>query len=268
MKAVVLARGLGTRMRAPDDRAALDPGQAAAADRGLKAMIPTAAGRPFLDYVLSGLADAGWDDVCLVVGPEHGAVREHYARVALRRLRVQFAVQARPLGTADAVLAAEAFTAGEPFLVLNADNYYPVAALRALGALDEPGLAGFGRRALVADGLIPANRIAQFAVLDVAGGYLRRVIEKPDAATLRAFGDDALISMNVWRFTSQIFSAAREIRPSARGELEIPMAVQHAIDRHGARFRVLSFQAGVLDLSSRGDVAVVAGRLRDVPVTL
>ena len=49
-------------------------------------MIPI--GRPFLDYVLSGLADAGYRRVCLVVGPEHQAVRDYYRReVALRRCR-------------------------------------------------------------------------------------------------------------------------------------------------------------------------------------
>src|SRR5688500_18497011 len=61
-KAVILARVLGTRMRAPDGAAALAADQAAAADTGVKAMIPV--GRPFLDYVLSGLADAGFTRGC------------------------------------------------------------------------------------------------------------------------------------------------------------------------------------------------------------
>ncbi|MGI8619426.1 MAG: nucleotidyltransferase family protein, partial [Gemmatimonadaceae bacterium] len=53
-KAVVLARGLGTRMRAADSTADLDADASAIADSGVKAMIPV--GRPFLDYVLSALA--------------------------------------------------------------------------------------------------------------------------------------------------------------------------------------------------------------------
>ena len=39
-KAVILARGLGTRMRKSDDSASLDASQAAAADTGVKGMIP------------------------------------------------------------------------------------------------------------------------------------------------------------------------------------------------------------------------------------
>lgn len=57
-KAVILARGLGKRMRAPDPSVPLTPEQDASAASGTKAMIDFAS-RPFLDYVLSGLVDAG-----------------------------------------------------------------------------------------------------------------------------------------------------------------------------------------------------------------
>ena len=56
-KAVILARGLGTRMRKSDADAALDAKQAAAAETGIKALIPI--DRPFLDYVLHVIAQAG-----------------------------------------------------------------------------------------------------------------------------------------------------------------------------------------------------------------
>ena len=75
-KCVILARGLGTRMRRDDGTTTLNAEQSAAAGAGLKAMIPV--GRPFLDYLLSALADAGFQHVCLVIGPEHNTVRKHY----------------------------------------------------------------------------------------------------------------------------------------------------------------------------------------------
>ena len=64
----MLARGLGTRMRREDPAAPLGVDQESAAGTGIKGMIPV--GRPFLDYVLSSLADAGYGDICLVIGPE------------------------------------------------------------------------------------------------------------------------------------------------------------------------------------------------------
>ena len=90
-KIVVLARGLGTRMPATMLTQAIEGRQAAAADAGMKAMIPI--GRPFLDYVLSAAADAGYRHVCLVIGPEHNAIRDYYGQVAAERLDFAFACQ-------------------------------------------------------------------------------------------------------------------------------------------------------------------------------
>jgi len=74
--------------------------------------------------------------------------------------------------------------------------------------------------------------------------------------------------MNCWRFETTIFTACRSVSPSARGELELPDAVQYAIDSLGERFRVVPLQAAVLDLSSRKDITVVAARLAETEVSL
>ena len=90
VKAVILARGLATRMRASsasgeDDH--LSPEQSRMAAAGLKAMMPIADGtgagtRPFLDYVLSALVEAGYPEIGLVIGPEHDEIRRRYERDA------------------------------------------------------------------------------------------------------------------------------------------------------------------------------------------
>ncbi len=267
-RAVILARGLGRRMRQADPGAVLAPAQDAVADQGIKGMIPV--GRPFLDFLLSSLADAGFTEICLVIGPEHQSVREHYgAPGRLTRIAVSFATQEEPRGTADAVLAAEAFTAGDQFLVCNADNYYPASVLAALRALGGPGLAGFDRSALVELSNIPADRVNQFALLvEGPGGLLQDIIEKPDAATAARLGPEARISMNAWAFGPDIFDACRRVAPSTRGELEIQDAVRYAIQTLGTRFVVVPVRAGVLDLSNRGDIAAVVERLEGAEVTL
>ena len=263
-KAVVLARGLGTRMRADDPAVALDSAQAATASRGVKAMMSI--GRPFLEYALSALADAGYTDVCLVIGPEHDEIRDYFMRTSPpERVRVQFAIQQEPRGTADALLAAEHFADGERVLMVNSDNYYPARALAALRAIDGAGLIGFERDALIAQSNIEAARVMKFALLELhADGTLARVVEKPDAVTAGAMGSDALVSMNAWLFTPVIFDACRRVQRSVRGELELQSAVQIAIDDIGERFDVVRVAEGVLDLSSRGDIASVRERLAGV----
>jgi len=259
---VILARGLGTRMRSAEQSPGLTIAQKTAADAGVKGMIPI--GRPFLDYVISALADAGISDVCLVIGPEHERVREYYQRdVELTRVRVHFAVQENPLGTADAVAAAERFADGEHVLVLNSDNYYPMHTLRALRELGSAGVAVFERETLVRLGNIDADRIAKFSVVRIDDrGMLKQIIEKPDADIIASLGANVFVGMNSWSLPPEIYRACRSVSPSVRGEFELQDAVQLARDEMGVEFRVLAFHDGVLDLSSRGDIALVAERLR------
>jgi dTDP-glucose pyrophosphorylase len=277
-KAVILARGLGKRMRVSDSTATtrLVPQQLRAADAGIKAMIPVGLGRPFLDFVLSVLADAGFREMCLVIGPEHGAVREYYGSVPMRRISVTFATQEQAIGTANAVLAAEKFCDGESFLALNADNYYPVEVLAVMRSLGDPGLPAFERDALVRDGNIPADRIRAYALLKIdERGFLKGIVEKPSDLCAGGTGvasadrpEEQFISMNCWRFDAAIFRACREVPRSARGEFELPEAVQYGIKEFGMQLKAVPVHAGVLDLSYRGDIAEVARRLAGVRVEL
>lgn len=253
-------------MRRADSGAALSADQAAAADEGVKAMMPMERGRPFLHYVLSALADAGVHEVCLVIAPDATDLKRHFHHeLTLRRLRISFAVQREARGTADAVLAAEAFAGSSRFLVLNADNYYPVECYKALSEVDRSALPGFDRGALVRLGNIDAERIRRYALLRVSSdGFLEEIVEKPDDATFAAMGEHALVSMNLWAFTTKIFDACRRVKSSARGELELPDAVRILMKELGERVQVLPFSAPVLDLGTRADVATVAAALKNV----
>jgi glucose-1-phosphate thymidylyltransferase len=280
-RAVILARGLGTRMRRRTDDAELrDPMQAQAAAAGAKAMMPIggplrdAAGalvsgamtRPFLDYSLSALADAGYTDVCLVVAPDHDAIARHYAGAGRpTRLSLAFAVQEQPIGTADAVAAAEAWTGDDHFLVINGDNYYRASTLASLAGRSGPATALYPAQTLVARSNIPAERIRAFALGVVDDGHLARVVEKPTPEQAAALGDMALVSMTCWRMPPAIHAACRAVTPSVRGELELVDAV-NALIADGVRFEVVVASEGVLDLSSRGDVAAIEDALAGATV--
>lgn len=264
-RAVVLAAGRGARMRASAPGVALDAAQAAAADLGLKGLIPFR-GQPFLAYVLTALADAGYRDVCLVTGPSPDAIREYFQRVPAGRLRIRFAVQETPAGSAYALAAAEEFVAGEDFAVINSDNFYPASALRALRGVNGSGLIGFRRDGLLS-GNIDAERIAGYAIIRTdRSGALTDIIEKPDSATLASYGPDPLISMTCWRFRAGIFDAIRETPRSPRGEYEIPDAVRIAM--RGETFAVVPVSEAVADLSRRDDIPYVDVLLTGYEVSL
>ena len=259
----MLARGLGRRMREQDD-VVLDAQQAAAANAGVKAMIPFAGGSPFLDYVLHSLADAGIERAGLVLGPEHDVVRDYYRGQRRRRIEVEFILQREPVGTADAVTSAEAWTGDEPFLVLNADNLYPPDVLARLTLGNTPAAPGFERDSLG----LPLEKIGTFALLEPGdSGCLARITEKPGEARMRAAGPAALISLNIWRLDARIFEACRDVPVSSRGERELPQAIGLAAAR-GLCIEVFPVRGEVVDLSRRADVAAVARRLDGMRVDL
>jgi dTDP-glucose pyrophosphorylase len=99
-------------------------------------------------------------------------------------------------------------------------------------------------------------------------GCLEQIFEKPDEATLAALPKPLWVSMNCWRFGPTIFDACRAIKPSPRGEFELPDAVQYAMRTLGEPFRIVPIRAPVFDLTSRGDIAPVAALLAGIKVQL
>ena len=197
-------------------------------------MMPIAeSGRPFLDYSLSTLADAGWTDVLLVVAPDHGRIRDYYTRIAPpRRLILSFAVQAEPRGTADALLAAEAVDGRRP--LPRRQRRQLVSGVGAARACDD------GRRRHVALCEGRTRRAQQHSArtdprvraLPPGGGWVARLDCRE--AGRAGSGTDDLVSMNCWLMPPGIFEACRSISPSARGELEIADAVTW-LDARAAR---------------------------------
>ena len=271
-KAIILAAGLGTRMRRSAATKTLSDQQASVAAEGLKALIPI--DRPFLDYSLSSLADAGYREVCLVIGPNHQQVRDYYTSLACERIAIEFAVQSEPLGTAHALTAAADFADGDPVLVLNGDNYYPTPSLRRIRETAGSATIGFQDQDLVANSNIPADRVAAYAVIEQDhDGYLKNIVEKPDPSMYQPSVEGAsqpqrLISMNCWRFEAAIFEACRSIDRSSRGEYEMADAVMYSIHEMGERYRVIVSDEGVLDLSHQEDIATVTRWLKEVEVRL
>ncbi len=265
-KVVVLARGLGTRMRAAGG-SGLTAEQQAAADAGHKALMPVG-GRPLLDYSLSALADAGLTQVCLVIGPEHQAIRDYYAHLRTERLTIETATQAEPRGTADAVAAAATWVGEDRAVMVNGDNLYATDSVRAL--LAAPGCAtlGYDAQALVARSNIPPERVARFALLDVDTNlHLTGIQEKPSADVVAARGPHALVSMNCFLLDSAALDAAGRVPLSPRGELEIGDALRLLV-AEGHQVDVIPVQDGVLDLSSREDIAAVERALSGATVRL
>lgn len=108
MKAVVLAGGLGTRLR---PLTLTTP----------KQMLPVV-DRPMIEHVLAGLARGGVDGAVLSLGYKPESFQAAYPGGVCAGVKLSYAVEPQPLGTAGAIrFAAAAACLDETFLAVNGD---------------------------------------------------------------------------------------------------------------------------------------------------
>jgi D-glycero-alpha-D-manno-heptose 1-phosphate guanylyltransferase len=110
--AVILAGGLGTRLRA-------------AYAAGPKSMAPVA-GRPFLDYLLRWLQSQGVKEVILCVGYKRTHIQRYVGKGSKWGLRVAYSIEEELLGTGGAVKKAERLIPGATLFVINGDTFLGV----------------------------------------------------------------------------------------------------------------------------------------------
>ena len=156
MEAIVLAGGLGTRLRSV---VAGVP----------KAMAPVA-GRPFLEHLLDLLVDAGFASAVLAVGYRADAIREHFGD-RYRSLPLAYSVEGKPLGTGGAIRLAMNHTSSSDTFVVNGDTFVDVAFSAMLAAH-----RGANARLTIAVHEVPDA--ARYGVLDIAGDRVQGFFEK------------------------------------------------------------------------------------------
>ncbi len=203
MRGLILAGGRGTRLRPITFTSA-------------KQLVPIA-NKPILFYGLEALAASGLDEIGIVVGDTQQEIREAVGDGRQWGVRVTYIPQSAPLGLAHAVLTAEEYLGREPFVMYLGDNLIrePLAPLVARFRADAPN-------AQILLAKVPNPQ--EFGVAELHGGRVVRLVEKPTAPP----SDLALVG--IYMFDAHVFDAARAIRPSGRGELEITDAIQWLID--------------------------------------
>jgi glucose-1-phosphate thymidylyltransferase len=209
MRALVLSGGEGSRLRPITHTNA-------------KQLIPVA-GTPILFHALASIAAAGITEVGIVVGATGDEVRAAVGDGSRWGIRPTYIEQPTPLGIAHAVLQAEPFVRGAPFLLFLGDNIL-------LNGVAE-FVAGFERQRPDAQILLArVKEPEQFGVVVLEDERVVRLVEKP-----RTFVSD-LALVGAYLFDDAVLEACASLSPSWRGELEITEAIQWLVD-HGRTVR-------------------------------
>ena len=196
----------------------------------------------------------------------------------------------KPWGTAHAVLAAAGEVRG-PFAVLNADDFYGAEAFAALATffrnhaqdrppswavvgyrlrdtLSEAGVVNRGICRIGTDGWLESVEEVTGLEQSADGQYIGRGASGP-----RRLDGDALVSMNLWGFTTGIVDLLRDgfveffqTADVLAGEYLLPTVIHQAVRQGAARVRVLDPGSQWFGMTYPADRPRVAAALRQLVV--
>jgi glucose-1-phosphate thymidylyltransferase len=167
--------------------------------------------KPMIYYPLSTLMFAGIRDIMLISTPQHVSQFEELLGDGSRLgMHVSYAVQPRPEGLAQAFVIARDFVGGDRVSLALGDNLFygdRFPAMVRSAANRETGATIFGYRVNDPDryGVVELNPKGQAVSLEEKPSHPRSHLAVP----------------GLYFYDNAVLDIARDLRPSARGELEI-----------------------------------------------
>ena len=204
MKALITAGGHGTRLRP-------------ITHTQNKHLIPIA-NKLMLQFALEFAQEAGIIDVGIVINSNDESIKNAFGDGTDLGIQLTYILQDAPLGLAHVVKISESFIGDDNFIFYLGDNIL-VGGLRKF--IDDFEINSSNCH-LVLSKVPDSNR---FGVAEVVDERIVSIEEKPDNPK------SDLAVTGIYLYDKNIFEAVNNIKPSARGELEISDAHQYLLDK-------------------------------------
>ena len=214
MKGVILAGGLGTRLR-PLTLVTN------------KHLLPVY-DQPMIHYPIQCLVNAGITEVLIVTGGEHAGdflkLLKNGKHLGLKDLGYTY--QEGEGGIADALKLAEDFADGQKICVILGDNIIEGNIRRAAGDF-------FSQKSGAKVLLKEVEDPQRFGVAAMSAGKITKIIEKPKEPP------GNLAVTGIYFYDNAVFEVCKTLKPSGRGELEITDVNSYYLQRGDLTHEVL-----------------------------
>lgn len=225
MKGIILAGGSGTRLYP--------------VTQGISKQLLPIYDKPMIYYPLSVLMLAGIQDILIITTSEDNNSFKRLLKDGNQwGIKIQYAIQEKPEGVAQAFLIGEKFLDGETACLILGDNIFHGAGLTNIlldarfNAIDENATV-FGYR---------VNDPERYGVAEIDEmGYCISIEEKPK----KPKSNYAVTGL--YFYPSDVVEKAKQIKPSDRGELEITTLNQMYLEEDRLNMEILPRGAAWLD---------------------
>lgn len=208
--------------------------------------------KPMIYYPISTLMLAGIRDILIITTPQDQPSFEQLLGDGSQwGVNFQYAIQPNPDGLAQAFLIGEEFIGNNPVSLILGDNIFYGDDVRK--RLD----AASGRENGATVFAYPVKDPERYGVVEFdATGAVTNIEEKPSKPKSN------FVVTGLYFYDNDVIEVARNIRPSARGELEITDVNNHYLEKKALTVEALSRGTAWLDTGTHDSLLEAASFIR------
>ncbi|MEM3824248.1 MAG: nucleotidyltransferase family protein, partial [Candidatus Bathyarchaeia archaeon] len=157
-------------------------------------------GKPLIHHVIETLKEAGLKDFIVVVGENGKPIRDYLADGKNFGVSIEYALQKKPLGMANALEAAKGLVE-DNFFVVNADDVFESSLIKDMLTKFRKG------KAEIVLSCKPVKETWKFGIIQIKNNKVTKLVEKPPKGT----EPSNLAVIGVYLMTKRIFNYFRKI---------------------------------------------------------
>lgn len=260
-------------------------------------------GESIIDFSIYDAIAAGFKRLILIIKKEHEeAFEEQLVKKIRPFIEVEYAYQdlkdvpegievpegrTKPWGTVHALLAIEPVVGDNPFMVINADDYYGKSSFVLMHHFlsEEVADSHYGMIGYILKNTLTDHGSVTRGICEIEDGYLKSIVEiqkiEKDGNQVRIEDDgvwkvidgNGLVSMNYWGFTPKIFDQLKPLfvnylnkhleENPMKAEYVIPTAMGELVESDTVKVRVYSSSDQWHGVTYQEDKPLVMAKLKE-----